>query len=140
MQFQPAIWPDVSSPQQLVTQNWFAGVHCDVGGGYATDAGGLSLSNITLRWMASFAAAQGLMFKAGSLPATAPAADALATLHDSRTGAYRILPAHVRDIDAASWLGSSVAVRTGNLPSAYAPQNLHIAGGQLAGSYTIVPV
>lgn len=140
MQFQPAIWPNVSSADQSVKQVWFAGVHCDVGGGYAADAGGLSLANITLRWMASLAAAQGLTFKAGTLPATDTQSDALATLHDSRTGAYRIFPPHVRNIDAASCLGSSVAARVGNPPSGYAPENLHIASGQLASTYTIVPV
>ncbi len=140
MQFQPAIWSTCSTPSQSVTQVWFAGVHCDVGGGYPSDPGGFSLANITLRWMAGFAAAQGLVFKAGSLPATATASDALATLHDSRTGAYQIFPPHIRAIDATASLASSVAARTQHPGSAYAPQNLCFTGGQLASTYVIVNV
>lgn len=140
MQFQPAVWTNSSTAGQAVTQVWFAGVHCDVGGGYAADGDGFCLANITLRWMASFAAAQGLAFKAGSLPATATAGDTLATLHDSRTGAYRIFPPHVRNIDGTACLGSSVALRTQNAGSAYAPQNLHFVAGQLASTYCIVNV
>jgi uncharacterized protein (DUF2235 family) len=140
MQFQPAVWTSSSTPSQSVTQAWFAGVHCDVGGGYPADSGGFSLANITLRWMAGFAAAQGLTFKGNALPATASASDALATLHDSRTGAYRIFPPHVRNIDAAACLGSSVAARTQNAASAYQPENLHFVGNQLSATYAIVNV
>ena len=138
MQFQPALWSTPSSPTQMVRQVWFSGVHCDVGGGYPADSGGASLANITLRWMAGFAAAQGLTFKTGSLPALGVAVDALATLHDSRTGAYRIFPPHVRAVGATASVAASVAVRVQHAASAYAPENLHISGGRLASTYNIV--
>ncbi|MFP5206264.1 MAG: DUF2235 domain-containing protein [Acidobacteriota bacterium] len=138
LQFQPAIWSTGSSLTQSVTQAWFAGVHCDVGGGYPADDGGVSLANIPLRWMAGLAAAQGAVFKPGFLPATASASDALATLHESRTGAYRIFPAHIRAIEVTASLASSVEVRMRNAGSGYAPSNLHSTGGQLASTYEIV--
>jgi uncharacterized protein (DUF2235 family) len=138
LQFQPTLWTTSSSPSQTVTQVWFAGVHCDVGGGYPADPGGFSLANITLRWMARFGVAQGLAFKPGSLPATAMESDALATLHDSRTGAYRIFPPYIRTVAATASLAGSVAVRTQHPASAYAPQNLNFVGGQLASTYQIV--
>jgi uncharacterized protein (DUF2235 family) len=136
-QFQPAIWTYEPSPNQAVTQVWFAGVHCDVGGGYPPDANGASLSNITLLWMANYAQTFGLKFKVGSLPNTLLRPDAPATLHDSRTGAYRIFPPHVRNIDAAACLSGSVAARS---QSGYMPENLHFLGRQLSGTYNIVNV
>jgi uncharacterized protein (DUF2235 family) len=140
LQFQPALWSTPSSPTQMVRQVWFTGVHCDVGGGYPADSGGASLANITLRWMAGFAAAQGVALKAGSLPAAGNADDALATLHDSRTGAYRIFPPHVRAIGATASLASSVAARVQRPALGYAPENLQASGGRLASTYTMVNV
>jgi uncharacterized protein (DUF2235 family) len=47
--FTPTFWtnPDGHKPKGHVEQTWFAGVHCNVGGGYA-DSG---LSDIALAWM-----------------------------------------------------------------------------------------
>jgi hypothetical protein len=123
-----------------MTQVWFAGVHCDVGGGYVPDANGACLSNITLLWMANYAKTFGLRFKAGAFSNATLALDPTATLHNSRTGAYQIFPPHVRNIDAASCLGSSVVARSQNPSSAYAPENLHFVGGQIADTYNIVDV
>jgi uncharacterized protein (DUF2235 family) len=62
--FAPALWKvsdtvknDPNHPQQI-EQRWFAGVHCNVGGGY-TDAG---LSNIALKWLARQANKTGLCY------------------------------------------------------------------------------
>ena len=46
-------WSNQPLPTQSITQAWFSGVHCDVGGGYPPDAGGATPSNITLLWMAT---------------------------------------------------------------------------------------
>ncbi|MEQ9336770.1 MAG: DUF2235 domain-containing protein [Miltoncostaeaceae bacterium] len=56
--FRPTLWDDSprSGGGQRVEQAWFAGVHSDVGGGYERDG----LSQLTLRWMAAEASAQGL--------------------------------------------------------------------------------
>jgi Uncharacterized alpha/beta hydrolase domain (DUF2235) len=120
---------------------WFSGVHCDVGGGYAADQStGAALSNIPLLWMASYAKAAGLQFTAGTLSNALLALDATASLHESRTGEYRLLPAHVRNITSDSCLASSVGVRCGNSGSNYAPSNLQFVAGQLATTYSLVDV
>jgi uncharacterized protein (DUF2235 family) len=61
--FRQNLWrpsPDPRQPSGPVNakQVWFAGVHCDIGGGYAPEEGGLS--KITLRWMFREAEAHGL--------------------------------------------------------------------------------
>jgi hypothetical protein len=48
---------------QTLEQVWFAGVHCDVGGGYRDP----ELSEIPLLWMADRARDRGLVLKTGNL-------------------------------------------------------------------------
>ena len=100
---------------------WFAGAHCDVGGGYR-DPG---LSEIPLLWMADNARACGLAFKpdhlvlneAGADPEDRRAGievapDPRAELRDSRTRFYRLRPAYDRPLageDGAGVDGGSVA-------------------------------
>lgn len=58
--FLPTLWkqdPD-APPEQILEQVWFAGIHSNIGGGYA-DAG---LSDNTLLWMISRAKRHGLVF------------------------------------------------------------------------------
>jgi uncharacterized protein (DUF2235 family) len=138
LQFQPCVWTSAPAPGQSVTQVWFSGVHCDVGGGYLADDGGFALSNITLYWMANYAQQCGLQFTSGALPAPPQLADSLATLHNSLTGLYRISP-HSRNIVAGSALCASVQQRCETPNANYAPESLHVVSGQLAGGYTIVP-
>lgn len=79
-----------------VKQVWFAGVHCDVGGGYAETESGLS--KIALDWMLQEAKAAGLLVEStkekevlgvtGSGGFVLPDADAMA--HESLTGAWNI--------------------------------------------------
>ena len=87
-------------------QVWFAGVHCDVGGGYPEDRSGLSA--ITLRWMVGKAEATGLIFdpamKAEVLPATSTAKyaapNAAGKPNESLTGLWWIveyLPKRYKD-------------------------------------------
>lgn len=45
---------------QVLEQRWFAGVHSNVGGGYANEG----LSNIALQWLMKKAEATGLVFEA----------------------------------------------------------------------------
>jgi uncharacterized protein (DUF2235 family) len=60
--FMPTLWTNADGSPRAndaqVTQVWFPGVHCDVGGSYAEE----ELSNITLRWMIDNATACGLEF------------------------------------------------------------------------------
>jgi len=138
LQFPPALWTSAPAPGQTLTQVWFSGVHCDVGGGYAADTGGSALSNITFHWMATFAQEQGLQFKPGAFPAQPVLGDALATLHNSLTGLYQLTP-HTRNVVAESVLSVSVQQRCAASSANYRPENLHVQQGQLASTYGLFP-
>lgn len=67
--FQPTLWEvsenlNAETPnKQVMEQRWFAGVHSNIGGGYA-DCG---LSDLTLEWMVNKAADIGLSFNTEAL-------------------------------------------------------------------------
>jgi uncharacterized protein (DUF2235 family) len=106
--FKPTLWvqQDDAGDQTLV-QMFFAGVHCDVGGGYREP----ELSELALVWMVDNARGCGLAFRAGHLVVRQEydaakrregielAPDPLGPLHDSRTRFYRLLPPYDRRID-----------------------------------------
>ena len=50
------LWEPEAESGQLLEQRWFAGAHCDIGGGYRDRR----LSDLTLRWMQDKAAVTGL--------------------------------------------------------------------------------
>jgi uncharacterized protein (DUF2235 family) len=82
--FLPTLWTDpddaaarVNRPGSNVEQVWFAGAHCNVGGGY-TDSG---LSDIALAWMADRASSNGLQFEVATLNTVRP--DSRAKRRDS---------------------------------------------------------
>lgn len=61
--FEATLWdPDREKPGQTIEQCWFAGAHCDVGGGYRER----ELADITLKWMREKAAEAGLEFLEGT--------------------------------------------------------------------------
>ncbi|MFD6903574.1 DUF2235 domain-containing protein [Streptomyces sp. NPDC060077] len=100
--FRPALWhqlPGSAARGQELKQVWFAGVHCDAGGGYEETG----LSDITLLWMVGQARRHGLEFDEEALSTNGPAVmrarestdfrvrpDASGALHVSRTGMYRL--------------------------------------------------
>ncbi|MFD5778340.1 DUF2235 domain-containing protein [Streptomyces fungicidicus] len=100
--FRPALWhlrPGSAARGQELKQVWFAGVHCDVGGGYKETG----LSDIALLWMVDQARRHGLEFDTDALSAEGPRVmrpresvdfrvrpDVSGTLHASRTGMYRL--------------------------------------------------
>lgn len=100
--FRPTLWhqkPGAGKQGQELKQVWFAGVHCDVGGGYKETG----LSDITLLWMVDQARRYGLEFDAAALNDAGPTVmqpeesgefrvrpDATGTLHDSRSGMFRL--------------------------------------------------
>ena len=87
--FKPTLWTQhPEAHDQVLQQRWFAGVHCDVGGGYPETA----LSEIPLQWIADSARDCGLALD------LEVAGDPLGPLHDSCTGFYRRLPRHVRQL------------------------------------------
>ncbi|MCD2098448.1 DUF2235 domain-containing protein [Rhodococcus rhodochrous] len=55
-QFPPTLWEGPAADGQTIEQVWFAGVHCDVGGGFPTT----SLADISLAWMLSNAERHGV--------------------------------------------------------------------------------
>ncbi|HEY3643698.1 MAG TPA: DUF2235 domain-containing protein, partial [Gammaproteobacteria bacterium] len=118
--FVPCVWnkQPTSPASQVLEQAWFAGVHCNVGGGYQ-DTG---LSDCALDWMWQRAAKVGL-----KLEATAKSApDPLGAMRDSMTMGYRLLGTNVRQLGAklpSSNECVSDAVRR-RQATGYEPQNL----------------
>ena len=99
--YRPNIFDPSSVIDQDIRQVWFAGVHCDVGGGYPEDQSGPS--KFPLLWMIDQAAAAGLRVdrdmvdhlcwglpKKGSDHVYVPPS-ATAELHNSLTDAWEIL-------------------------------------------------
>jgi uncharacterized protein (DUF2235 family) len=146
--FKPAVWkPSAPAQGQRIEQVWFAGVHCDVGGGYVAAESGLP--DIALLWMADRAHACGLAFRPDLLvrPSRvvpnigqkgwdgAVRPEACGNLHDSKAGLFRWLPSHHRPIgttDSAHEFAASTVVdrQAGDLH--YAPQELerYLASGK----------
>lgn len=84
--FEPSLWKrdDPSkTPDQVLEQAWFPGVHGDIGGGYA-DAG---LSDASLLWMMDGAQRAGLAFT----DLDGLGASCTAETHESMTLGYRLL-------------------------------------------------
>jgi uncharacterized protein (DUF2235 family) len=96
--FVPTFWtaPKGHKPRGHVEQTWFAGVHCNVGGGYP-DAG---LSDEALIWMiARIEALTGLEFDTARVKAATRAANVNGEVYDSSKGWFidEIVP-HLRPI------------------------------------------
>ncbi|MFG2194959.1 DUF2235 domain-containing protein [Streptomyces sp. NPDC048639] len=112
--FEPTLWhqrPGATDNGQELKQVWFAGVHCDIGGGYEETA----LSDITLLWMLHQARRYGLEFDPEALNGTVPdemtpdtstgfrvRPDSTGMVHDSRTGLYRLARPWHRPIGQAA--------------------------------------
>jgi uncharacterized protein (DUF2235 family) len=90
--FVPTLWtqkPEGKAKGQVLKQVWFAGVHCDVGGGYSEHGA----SDIPLAWMASEVAPfLGLDFDYLKLRRDLTAKWALGDLHESYEGFWTKLP------------------------------------------------
>lgn len=139
MEFPPTLWTSQPAPGQTLEQIWFAGVHGDIGGGYADDpATQTALSDISLSWMMSKAWTLGLETDPSfQTEYSNLAAYSLDTLHDS----WSILWGFPRSRSVAdnSSLANSVAIRYQNV-SSYRPSNLKFANNEPAASYQIVSV
>jgi uncharacterized protein (DUF2235 family) len=106
--FRPTLWERAENAgDQVLEQTWFAGVHCDVGGGYRDP----ELSEITLLWMAERARGCGLAFAPDHLVVAEPGFDPAARragrcvapsptgpIHESRNGFYRLLAPYDREL------------------------------------------
>lgn len=112
--FEPTLWQD----RRGIEQVWFAGVHSNIGGGYA-DSG---LSDITLEWMLSKAKKHGLNRHERVPFAIRP--NFLGELRDSRSGFMRLAEVKRRDVastDRNPVLHGSVLRRIADRLSAYDP-------------------
>jgi uncharacterized protein (DUF2235 family) len=98
--FRTNLWHPTEDPAQAgprdLKQVWFAGVHCDVGGGYREQESGLS--KIALQWMVSEAEAAGLLIDTARRDEVLGSAgnpddvreDPCAAAHESLTGWWRL--------------------------------------------------
>lgn len=132
--FRPTLWEQhAEAAGQTLEQVWFAGVHCDAGGGYADPA----LSELPLLWMVDRARSAGLAFDPTHFqPARSPldagrralgelvAPDACGAIHESRKGLYRLLPRHRRALAASGAGAASSAVRRRDERDDYDPDGL----------------
>ncbi|HYD53000.1 MAG TPA: DUF2235 domain-containing protein [Gemmatimonadaceae bacterium] len=94
--FAPTLWEVQEAERvragQRVEQVWFAGAHCDVGGGYAE----CGLSDGALAWMIARAAECGLAFR--DRCEAELRADCHGPVHDSMSAMYRVFGRHLRPI------------------------------------------
>jgi uncharacterized protein (DUF2235 family) len=88
--FKPCVWDNQEGTNSQ--QVWFAGVHCDIGGGYS-EAG---LSDITLQWMVEKASSCGLNFELANLIINP---DPSVAVHNSKTGFFELRPEYIRPVD-----------------------------------------
>lgn len=123
--FRPTLWeqtPGAAAKGQVLVQSWFAGVHCNAGGGYQ-DSG---LSDVALHWMAARAEACGLNLDALWRVRLSP--DVFGELRDSRVGIYRLLCKSARGIgrqtNGSERLHQTPHDRLQRDPTPYQPENL----------------
>jgi len=115
--FTPTLWQIDRHAEQRVEQVWFAGVHSNIGGGYA-DSG---LSDITFAWMQAKAESCGLELDSDYIKHTiAPAYTG--RLYNSFTLQYYPFGEHVRLIDSyrEDRFGNGIDTRETIHPSAVA--------------------
>jgi uncharacterized protein (DUF2235 family) len=96
--FEPAVWWREHVSTQALEQAWFPGAHSDVGGGNDTleeSAERGSLADVAFMWMVERARRHGLEFSDAYL-AERIHPNALAPLHPSRNGIYKLTPPRVR--------------------------------------------
>jgi uncharacterized protein (DUF2235 family) len=137
-EFGPTLWQ--RSPQapetQVMEQVWFAGVHCDVGGGY-NETG---LSDIALAWMMTKAAGQGVVFDPDAFNKyiNVDPKHALDVAHQSWSPLWGF--PQWRSVPATACIANSVGIRIQHDPGGYKPANLNITPGSPLGAYAVVQV
>lgn len=112
-------WAD----RERVEQVWFAGVHSDVGGGYAPDEDCKLLSDVPLSWMMRKLKDVGVAF-ASPLRHRLDGGTKDAVCHDSRDRPpFSMIPAVTREIAADDVFHTSIRTGWGN-PPPWRPQSL----------------
>lgn len=110
--FQPTIWKQKRAMD--LKQVWFAGVHCDVGGGYKPGPKKESLADIPLKWIVDEAHKQGLGFEKHLYSNLR--GDPLAEQHEEYKKLYTILGEHRRAIRTSHYIHRSVKDRYDGQP------------------------
>jgi len=140
VEFPPTLWTGDAAPGQVLEQVWFCGCHSDVGGGTSPAAqdAGTALSDITLTWMMSKAAALGVQFAPTAIAKyanPAPAKYALDQINESWSPLWGFPVS--RTIANNVSLSKSVVVRYQN-DGSYRPSNLAIEDPPPGPDYVIV--
>ena len=122
--FRPALWKaSEDAENQTVEQVWFAGTHHNVGGG-SPDAG---LEGVAFMWMKEKAQAAGLVIDEAYVNSHVRP-NLQGRQRRSRTGIYRLLPTHMRDIGttdpASESVHPDVVARHEQMRQRYSPFNL----------------
>ncbi len=118
--FLPSIWDEANkAPHQTIEQVWFPGVHADVGGSY-TERG---LSDGAFEWMMWRSYRAGLRLKSNWRDGLETDPTDSKSLHESRTGLWKLWPAVHRDIPEGALVHQSVVDRI-NAGLGYNPLNL----------------
>lgn len=105
--FEPTLWKSTESAD--MKQVWFAGVHSDVGGGYAPKTKSKLLSDIPLAWMSREAEMYGLEFESHLYVASQ--LDPLAPANRSYKSFWRVLGKEVRTLPSDAVVHASVRKR-----------------------------
>ena len=129
--YQATLWNRRSAPTQHIEQCWFAGDHCDVGGGHRLAVGEPRIADVSLAWMQERAGEAGL-----ALTVTQPdPACTTAGCHDTYSrflrGAYAVRhPRYLRpvghSVEGNETIHASVRHRMAS-DIAYRPQNVGFA-------------
>ena len=98
--FSPVLWKYTENKELLkdrdIQEIWFAGVHADIGGGYAQSG----LSDIALEWMIKEAQKCGLEIQQERISHIHP--DPAGVLHDSIDGLFKLMTSTPRNIPAVT--------------------------------------
>jgi len=94
--FWPYVWDENISPDTVVEQVWFAGMHSNIGGGYNRSG----LASIPLYWMMGKAQALGLGFENGTVDQARADSHVHGRMYNSRDGAAIFYRYHPRDIES----------------------------------------
>jgi len=139
--FWPYVWDEKVSPNTVVEQVWFAGMHSNIGGGYNRSG----LASIPLYWMMGKAQALDLGFENATVDQARADSHIHGRMYNSRDGAaifYRYHPreieslcldkdGHSRFRDKKIKIYNSVIERMEHRTANYAP-------GQIPGSFEVV--
>ncbi|MGH8657196.1 MAG: DUF2235 domain-containing protein [Gammaproteobacteria bacterium] len=118
--YEPSVWkqqPDARA--QRLEQAWFAGAHCNIGGGY-NDTG---LSDIAFLWMKDKAEECGLAFDYDYMRENVRP-NAVGELRKARTGWFKLLPHCLRPIGSSNETVHESALERMAKVAGYAPDNL----------------